>query len=536
MLVCHQQIDLRTSIIITERDLFYARHAPGTAPHRCLSGKGRAGRSGASCSQPPAEAFPGDCAGSAGTRHSGLRKKLRAEDSSPGWLSCSSSDCSSSEKADAKVSKPEQAAASKRAPSKRVLNRGTTRDGASAVSTAAKRSHRNSPVSPRAGAAAGHSMDKAADPAGPTGNSSFATRSCARRLRSSGGGTAASGVSDDGKAFEEPNRGGDSGGRGGRNLTLEPAIDLALSGDDDDCLVDTDSDAGSHDSQLVLCRCGGRDSKDGSCWISCDGRGCRRWEHLRCAYPERAAAAEEGGGEDDEGGEEKPPETHFCDRCKANGSAAGMGFSGGSSLSRGGGSMAAEPSSRSPSIGFSPSKRMAREGSVANGSDVEVRRSRRVMSREGIRTLLRKNVVGSEVSNTPSCSDDADAAGGSDSGVGACLGGGINDSDEDDSDSFWAPEGQVEASEEYRCRCGATHEDEGVIGTPKRGVVDVDGDSAGGGSRWMQCRSDSCGIWEHAACCEHGCSAGATPGSPVTAANRKHWCRSCDPKGKKHAR
>lgn len=378
-------------------------------------------------------------------------------------------------------------------------------------------------------------MDKAAGPADPTGNASFATHSCARRLRSSGGCTSISGVSDDEKAFEEPNRGGDSGRRGGRHLTPEPAIDLAFSGDDDDCLVDTDSDTGSHDSQLVLCRCGGRDSKDGSCWISCDGIGCRRWEHLRCAYPERAAAAAEEEGEDDEGGEENPPEIHFCDRCKAKGFAADTGFSGGSSLSRGGGSMAADPSSRSPSIGFSPSKRMAREGSVANSSDVEVRRSRRVMRREGIRTLLRKNVVGSEVSNTPSCSDEADVAGSSESGVGACLGGGINDSDEDDSDSFWAPEGQVEASEEYRCRCGATHEDEGVLGTPKF-VVAVDGENASGGCRWMQCRSDSCGIWEHAACCEHGCSVEAAPGSPVTAANRKHWCRSCDPKGKKHAR
>lgn len=707
---------------IAEPDPFCAaRHTPGTALHHCLSGKGRASRGGASCSQPSAAAFPGSCAGTAGRRHS-LRKKPSAEEPSLGWISCSSnssSDSSSSEKADSKVSKSGRAASSKRVPNKRVLNRGKNLDGASAPSTAAKRNHRSCSVSSGTGAAAGYSVGKAVDPADPPGNtsSSFATHSSARRLRSSGGCASTSGGSDDEKAFEEPNKGrsgrlavtarerrgpapggsdageghqretntrprrlqlrvgqaagatvtsfprggddcsthgfgnssgmslgskdesgggdkdegedeeeyeeqeeqeqaelgqdgqlmkgrpgsqnttrggnsatrnegstattaqsrtrtgsrergesemldlnsddehplcpraplktnattgsGDSGERGGGNTTLEPAIDLALSGDDDDCLVDTDSDVESDGSQSVLCRCGSRDSKDGSCWISCDGRGCRTWEHLRCAYPERAAAAavaDEEEEEDDERGEDNPPEIHFCDRCKAKGSAAGVGSRGGSSLCRGGGSAATDPSPRSPSIGFSPSKRMVREGSVANSQDVEVRRSRRVMRREGIRTLLRKNVVGSEASSTPSSSDGADVAGGRGSGVGACLGGGINDSDEDDSDGFWAPEGQVEASEEFRCRCGATHQDEGVIGAPNGGAVVVDSDGASGGCRWMQCRSDSCGIWEHAACCEYGCSAGAAPGSPTPAADRKHWCRSCDPKGKKHAR
>ncbi|CAM9481605.1 unnamed protein product, partial [Laminaria digitata] len=537
------------------------------AGSRVVTGTGRASRSGASCSQPSAAASPGSCADTTGGTRRSLRKKRRADESLPSWISCNSSSrngngdssdsssSSSSEKADAKVSKPGRGSSSKQTPKKQVLNRGNSRDGASATLTAAKRRNRSCRASSGRGAAAGHStMGKATDPAGPPANATCATRSSARQLRGSGRcASTKNGGSDDESAFDKPNKEGRSSGGQGRggdcNRSLQPpVVDLALSADDDECLVDTDSDAGSDGSQSVLCRCGGRDSKDGSCWISCDGRGCRTWEHLRCAYPERAAAAAAEEEEDDDGGEENPPEIHFCYRCKAERSAAGVGSSGGSLLTRGGGGSAApDPLSRSPSIGFSPSKRrMSREGSAANSSsDVEVRRSRRVMRREGIRTLLRKNVVGTgEGSGSPSCSDSADgvAGGGSDSGVRVSLGGShinANDGDEDDSDGFWAPEGQVEASEEFRCRCGATHQEEGVIGTPNNGGSAVSGDGGGGESRWLQCRSDWCGVWEHAACCEHGCSAGAAPvvpGSPASATNRKHWCRSCDPKGKKHAR
>ncbi|CAM9378151.1 unnamed protein product, partial [Ectocarpus sp. 12 AP-2014] len=48
---------------------------------------------------------------------------------------------------------------------------------------------------------------------------------------------------------------------------------------------------------------------------------------------------------------------------------------------------------------------------------------------------------------------------------------------------------------------------------------------------WVQCHSDACGLWEHAACCDHGCSAPSR-----NATTRRHFCLDCDPKGKKHAR
>ena len=547
--------------------------------------------------------FPGSCDGTAGRRRS-LRNKPRAKEPSSDWLSCRSSNIDNGnskhcEKNNAKVSakEAERAATSKCTPNKRVRNRGSTaKDGVSAGSTSLRKSPRSRLVSPGQGAAAGHS--KSTGPADPPGKMSSATRPPARRLRDNGGcaSTRDGSVSDGSDSSSRPGsrnasrgkgsaacnerstgitgaradpqergesemqdlsgedghpvcsraaletkiatRSGDSGGpHGGGGRALESAVDLALSGDEDSCLVDTDSDAGSDDSQSVLCRCGSRDSKDGRCWISCDGRGCRVWEHLRCAYPERASAAEE---DDDDSGGDNPPKIHFCERCKAEGFAAGVGSKGGSSLSRGGGSAATpDLSSQSPSIGFSPGKkRITREGSSANSSDVEVRRSRRVMKQQGIRTLLRKNVVGDEASGTSSSSDVADAAG-SDSDVGVYLRGGSG-SGEDDSDGFWAPEGQVEALEEFRCRCGATHQEEGVIGSgyPSGGAVVVDGDGGDGGAcRWIQCRSDWCGVWEHAACCEHGCSARvATPGSPAPATSCRHWCQSCDPKGKKHAR
>ncbi|CAM9133251.1 unnamed protein product [Ectocarpus sp. 8 AP-2014] len=136
-----------------------------------------------------------------------------------------------------------------------------------------------------------------------------------------------------------------------------------------------------------------------------------------------------------------------------------------------------------------------------------------------MRVRLRKNVVGDEESCSSSNDDPSSPRVGV-ARIGGVDGDSIDHTEEDgesESDGFWAPEGQVEISQEYRCRCGATRGDD------TRGGV-----SDGG---WVQCHSDACGLWEHAACCDHGCSA---PSRHAT--TRTHFCLDCDPKGKKHAR
>lgn len=324
------------------------------------------------------------------------------------------------------------------------------------------------------------------------------------------------------------------------------AATAALFGDDDeedaDCLRDTDSeravsdeggDASESSNEPVICRCGARDWKDGERWIRCDGQGCRTWEHLRCAYP-RVAADEEN---EEEG---KEPNIRLCDRCKAKGSAAVVVAAPGRRrlLTRGNvdGSEASNSSLESSCTGTKSSKKP--RGSM--GSDHEeaaVRRSRRVARRKGVRPLLlqrRKNVVGDEAYGASSHSDDVEVVSTGFAGWGS-IGG---DTGDDDSDSFWAPEGQVEATQEFCCRCGATHEEEGVGGVVPAAAAAADSFVSEGitAGCWVQCRSDSCGVWEHAACCEYGCSPGAARDSPAVARGRKHWCRACDPNGKKHAR
>ncbi|CAM9232298.1 unnamed protein product [Ectocarpus sp. 4 AP-2014] len=327
---------------------------------------------------------------------------------------------------------------------------------------------------------------------------------------------------------------GDSqaGGGGGATSTLTP---FALSDDDDDCLRNTDSDddgtaggsgggGGGDDvssngsDEPVLCRCGARDWRDGTRWIRCDVPGCRTWEHLACAYP--GEALEDSGGE--EGREEK---AHVCGGCQAKGSstaAAGATRGGRRSLTRWGDDGPTAPSpahsstSLSPSVGENTPSGSQRSGGAGSPS---VRRSQRVSRLEGMRVRLRKNVVGDEESSSSSNDDPSSSRVGvaRSGGVG---GDGIDHTEEDgesESDRFWAPEGQVEVSQEYRCRCGATR-----------------GDDAGGGADdagWVQCHSDACGLWEHAACCDHGCSARSR-----NATTRRHFCLDCDPKGKKHAR
>lgn len=327
---------------------------------------------------------------------------------------------------------------------------------------------------------------------------------------------------------------GDSqaGGGGGATSTLTP---FALSDDDDDCLRNTDSDddgtaggsgggggggdvSSNSSDEPVLCRCGAQDWRDGTRWIRCDVPGCRTWEHLACAYPKEAL--EDSCGE--EGREEK---AHVCGGCQANGSstaAAGATRGGRRSLTRWGDDGPTAPSpahssvSLSPPVGENIPLGSQRSGGAGSPS---VRRSQRVSRLEGMRVPLRKNVVGDEESSSSSNDDPSSPRVGvaRSGGVG---GDGIDHTEEDgesESDGFWAPEGQVEISQEYRCRCGATRGD------------DARGGAGDGG--WVQCHSDACGLWEHAACCDHGCSAPSR-----NATTRRHFCLDCDPKGKKHAR
>lgn len=325
---------------------------------------------------------------------------------------------------------------------------------------------------------------------------------------------------------------GQAGGGGGATSTLTP---FALSDDDDDCLRNTDSDddgtaggsggggggddvSSNNSDEPVLCRCGARNWRDGTRWIRCDVPGCRTWEHLACAYPGEALG--DSGGED--GREEK---AHVCGGCLAKGSfttAAGATRGGRRSLTRWGDDGPTAPSpahsltSLSPPVGENTPSGSQLSGAAGSPS---VRRSQRVSKLEGMRVRLRKNVVGDEESCSSS-NEDPSSPRVSVAGNGGVGGGGMDHTEEDgelESDGFWAPEGRVEISQEYRCRCGATR-----------------GDDAGGGADdggWVQCHSDACGMWEHAACCDHGCSAPSR-----NATTRRHFCLDCDPKGKKHAR
>lgn len=177
-----------------------------------------------------------------------------------------------------------------------------------------------------------------------------------------------------------------------------------------------------------------------------------------------------------------------------------------------------------------------------------VRRSQRVSKREGSRLLLRKNVVGEEGMLSSSSEDEAGLlragmAGFDGGGGGGAIGrgghGGPGSSDAgsgEDSDGFWAPEGRVEMTQEYRCRCGGT-----LKGSSARSGGDGRRADAGISGQWVQCHSDACGVWEHAACCDHeGCSSSlpteTTAATIPRAMKRRHWCLPCDPKGKKHAR
>lgn len=301
------------------------------------------------------------------------------------------------------------------------------------------------------------------------------------------------------------------------------------SDDVDDCLRNTDSEPslcggsdvdsdGEGSDGPVRCQCGARDWHDGDRWIRCDGRGCRLWEHHRCAYP----PCEPNGSEQEE--EEEPPEVHFCVTCRAKrqyAESANLGDKG--------------PASR---------------GCIQNANGEEndrpiVRRSRRVAGREGLEPLTRKNVVGDEASEASSCLDDVETLGSS-ANIGLHLsrrntsGGtfksGDNASDDYDSDDFWAPEGEVETTQEFRCRCGATQGEQ--QGSKSGWSRAADGRGTATAGPWVQCRFDACGVWEHAACCDFGC---ATEGGELDAQapnvqHKRHWCRACDPKGKRHAR
>ena len=321
--------------------------------------------------------------------------------------------------------------------------------------------------------------------------------------------------SDDGSAAggDDARGGGVGSGGGDGGSSGAPVTMTDLLSDDDagaDCLRDTDSDAASAASGdgghgPVLCRCGARDWKDKARWIQCDARECRTWEHLMCAYPVG----------DDPGGEGAPPEVHLCQGCSAKGSSAASGKArrgGRRCLTRCGDGATPSPPTKTNS---DDALRDGDDGSGAGGAETSrVRRSQRVSGKEKRRVPLKKNVVGEEPLSSSSdgmgvgpsglLTDDRDPGG----------------SDDDDDEGFWAPEGKVEISQEYRCRCGET-------------LPDGDGGDVSGG-KWVQCRSDHCRVWEHAACCEHGCSSPAP--SAATSHARRHWCRACDPRGKKHAR
>eukprot|EP00903_Cladosiphon_okamuranus_P014905 g13802.t1 len=329
---------------------------------------------------------------------------------------------------------------------------------------------------------------------------------------------------DDGPGVSGKRRGGDkrrggSGGSGGGSGSAPPAMIDLLSEDDanDDCLRNTDSEDSSAPTDdgdgPVLCRCGERDWQDGTRWIQCDARGCRTWEHLRCAYPVE---------DNPEGESASPPEVHLCKGCSAKGSSAAAGKArrgGRRCLTRCGDGAASSPTKRSSDDG---TRGLDDGGGAGAGAGTSrVRRSQRVSAKENRRVPLKKNVVGDELSSSSSDEVILDPSGSRNDD--RDLGEG---SEEDD---FWAPEGKVETSQEYRCHCGVTLRDGDANGG------DDEGGTASG--QWVQCHSDHCRVWEHAACCERGCSP-AQASAQASAANieRRHWCRACDPRGRKHAK
>lgn len=264
--------------------------------------------------------------------------------------------------------------------------------------------------------------------------------------------------------------------------------DASLVDSDSSGMVSEDGAGGGGGGGPVRCRCGDIDREDGRQWIRCDGRECWTWEHLRCAYP-RASHA---------------PRVHLCRRCARKGPSVVR------SLTRGAGDEPG-PHDRPPSGTWGD-----RSPGQGSGGKAGVRRSnRRVGGQLGIRSILQgRRLVGAGSAASSSSTE---------SGVGGGGGG------SSDSDAFFAPEGTVEEMKEYRCRCGATREDQGPGGARAgKGL----GSSEPLVSRWVQCHADSCGVWEHAACCDRGCS----EAGDATSRGRRHWCRTCDPKGNKHAR
>ena len=336
-----------------------------------------------------------------------------------------------------------------------------------------------------------------------------------------------------GKQGGDKGGGGSGGGSSGATL---PKAALQSDDDADGCLRNTDSEEASaasgddgDDDGPVLCRCGARDWQDGARWIQCDARGCRTWEHLRCAYPRRGTRQEEK--DDPEAERIAPPDFYLCAGCSAKGSSAAAGRArrgGRRCLTRCG--EGAQPS---------PTRTTASGDGMQDGAGAasRVRRSERVSGKEMRRVPLTKNVVGEELSS--SSSSDGEMGGVGPSGSLDNDRGGLGGAGSSDDDDFWAPEGHVETSQEYRCRCGVTLQkgDDAVGGGDGNG--EGDGGNASSG-RWVQCRSDACGVWEHATCCDHGCSLAPSAPTPAASATddgaRRHWCRACDPKGKKHAR
>ncbi|CAM9209047.1 unnamed protein product, partial [Sphacelaria rigidula] len=325
--------------------------------------------------------------------------------------------------------------------------------------------------------------------------------------------------------------------RGDRPVRLRRLV--AASSSDEGFLEDSDSEGENFDradssAERVQCRCGAKDWEDGEKWIRCDGRNCWMWEHSRCAYP----------SQDEEAFEAK---THICLRCTKKGGAVTV-----RSLARDAG--APTPERRTSSV-TSPQNSSARKWSPGSGvhcdggREDQVRRSRRVAgSQRGIHPLIRKGNLVREMQSSSEDDDHvvlwgyADSEGNeereSDDSDGKAVG---SESD----DGFTAPEGKVDVWKELRCRCGATREGQGVVGMGGTGsTVSVAVDSrpsgrergastqAPDGFMWVECRSDHCGIWEHAVCCDFGCADDGMGEVPRVVT--KHWCRVCDPKGTKH--
>lgn len=327
-------------------------------------------------------------------------------------------------------------------------------------------------------------------------------------------------------------------GRPGR-LSQQAA---ALSSDDEGILKDSDSDSESYDradrfAERVNCRCGAEDWKDGEQWIRCDGRDCWTWEHSRCAYPSKEEIVQS--------------RVHLCQRCIKKGSGVAV-----RSLARGAGETTAKR--RKSSSTLPPcSSTGGRSGTLTlrhdDGRKEELRRSRRIAGTQlGIKPLLRHGNVVKETQY--SSEDGVFVRDGTDSEYdepdlyAAVAEQGENSRDGapgNGDDRFMAPEGKVIAWKEFRCRCGATRENEGFGGGGTTNVfitATVDdrlADSGAGAAntesdayQWVQCHSDYCGIWEHSACCDYGCA--EERAVEVRQVTTKHWCRACDPKGKKH--